>query len=42
MCGMKLLLHSQTSTVEPLRFGDGYMILSQIWLSMWLYIQAEI
>ena len=22
-CGMKLLIHSQTSTVEPLKFGNG-------------------
>ena len=26
MCGMKLLIHSQTSTVEPLKFGNGYVI----------------
>ena len=25
-CGMKLLIHSQTSTVQPLKFGNGQLI----------------
>ena len=25
-CGMKLLIHSQTSTVAPLMFGNGWII----------------
>ena len=25
-CGMKLLIRSQTSTIQPLKFGDGYVI----------------
>ena len=27
-CGMKLHIHSQTSTVQPLKFGNGYVISS--------------
>ena len=27
-CGMKLLIHSQTSMVQPLKFGNGYVISS--------------
>ena len=27
MCGMKSLVHSQTSTVGPLEFEEGYVIL---------------
>ena len=30
MCGIKLLLHSQTSTVAPLKFGNGLVIWSHI------------
>ena len=26
VCGMKLLIHSQTSTMQSFTFGDGYMI----------------
>ena len=28
-CGMKLLIHSQSSTAAPLKFGDGYVTSSQ-------------
>ena len=37
-----LLIHSQTSTVQPLKFGDGWVILSHTLLDMWLHIHAEI
>ena len=40
MCGMKLLIHSQTSTVQPLKFGNGWAISSHILLGMWLLIHA--
>ena len=41
-CGMKLLIHSQTSTVKPLKFGNGYVISSHILLGMWLIIHNGI
>ena len=41
-CGMKLLIYSQTSTVQPLKFGNGEVISSQILLGMGLLIHAEI
>ena len=31
MCGMKLRVHSQTSTVQSLKFGNGYMLSSHIY-----------
>ena len=40
MCGMKLLIHSQTSTVQPLKFGDGYVISVPIFLGMRLFIHV--
>ena len=40
--GVKLLFHSQTSVVQPLKFGTGYVILSHIFLGMWLIIHAVI
>ena len=39
---MKLLIHSQTSTVAPLKFGNGKVIASHTLLGMWLLIYAEI
>ena len=42
MCGMKLLIHSQTSTVEPLKFENGLVISSCTFLYMWLLIHAGI
>ena len=41
MCVMKLFIHSQTSTVAPLKFGNGYVILSHTLLGMQLLIHAE-
>ena len=35
-CGGKLLIHSQTSTVQPLKFGNGLVISSHTLLGMWL------
>ena len=37
---MKLLIHSQTSTAAPLKFGNGYVIASQNLLEMWVLIHA--
>ena len=42
MCEIKLLIHSQTSTVQPLKFGDGQAISSQILLGIGLLIHAGI
>ena len=39
---MKLFIHSQTSTVQPLKFGNGYVIPSHTLLGMWLLINAGI
>ena len=33
-CGMKLFIHSQTSTIVPLKFGNGYVILSHTLFGM--------
>ena len=41
-CGVELLIHSQTSTVQPLKYGDGYVILSHNILGIWLIIHAGI
>ena len=41
-CGIKLLIHSQTSTVQPLKFGNGKVISSHTLLCMWLLIHAGI
>ena len=35
-CGMKLLIQSQTSTVQPLKFGNGWVILSYTLLGIYL------
>ena len=40
--GMKILIHSQTSTVQPLKFGIGTVISSRTLLDMWLLIHTEI
>ena len=37
---MNKLIHSQTSTVQPLTFGNGWVILSHTLLGMWLLIHA--
>ena len=39
---MKLLSHSETSTVQPLKFGKGKVISSHTLLAMWLLIYAGI
>ena len=39
---MKLLIHSQTSTVQPLEFRNGLEILSHTLLGMRLLNYAEI
>ena len=35
MCGMKLLIHSQNSTVPPLKFGNEWVISSHVLLCTW-------
>ena len=39
---VKLLIHSQTSTMQPLVFGNGYIIASHTLLNMWFPILAGI
>ena len=41
-CGLKLLIHSQTSTIAPLKFGNGKVISSHTLLGMWLFIRVRI
>ena len=41
-CGMELLIHSQASTVQLLKFENGYVILYHAFLGMWLLIHAGI
>ena len=41
-CGIITLTHSQTSTVQPLKFGNGLVISFQTLLDMWLFIHAGI
>ena len=41
-CGMKLHTHSQTSTVWPLKFGNGYVISSHTLQGMCLFIYVGI
>ena len=41
-CGMKLLVQTQTSTVQRLKFGNGYLISSDTLLDMWLFIHDGI
>ena len=38
---MKLLIPSQTLTVQPLKFGNEQVILSHTWMGMWLLIHVE-
>ena len=39
---MELLIHSQTSTAAPLKFGNGYVVSPHFYplLGMWLFIHA--
>ena len=37
-CGMELLINPYTSAGRPLKFGNGWLILSHTLLSMWLFI----
>ena len=37
-CGMKLIIHSQISTVQPLKFMDWCVSKSHTSLGMWLII----
>ena len=39
MCGMKLLIHPQTSVVQPLKFGNNFIFTL---LGMWLLIRGGI
>ena len=41
-CATELLIHSQTSTVAPLKFWEWISNLSDTFLGMWLFIHAEI
>ena len=38
---MKLLIYSQASTVQPLKFGNGSVISSHRLLGMWLFIHVS-
>ena len=39
-CGMQLLIYSQASAVQPLKFVNGWLITSHIVLGMWFLIDA--
>ena len=39
---MKLVICSKTSTVQPLKFGNGWVIPAETLLGMWLLIHAGI
>ena len=39
---VKLLIHSQTSMVQPLKFGNGFIISFHTLLSMWLFVHVGI
>ena len=41
MCGMKLPIHSKTSTVQQLKFGNESVISSHTLLGMWLLIHVK-
>ena len=41
-CVTKLFIHLQTSTVQPLKFWNGWCISSHTLLYVWLLIHAEI
>ena len=41
-CWIKLLIHSKTSTVQPLKFGNGQVISSHTLLFRWLLIHVGI
>ena len=38
---MEIFIPSQTSMAQPLKFGNGWVILSYISMSLWLLIHAE-
>ena len=40
--GTKLLIHYQTSTAAPMKFGKGWVISSHTLLGMWLLLHAGI
>ena len=42
MCGIKLLIHSKNSMVQPLKFRNGFVISSHAFLGMELLIHAGI
>ena len=42
MCGMKYVIHHQTSMVELFKFGNGLVISFHTFLGMWLFIRAGI
>ena len=42
LCGVQLFIHTQTSMVEPLKFGNGLVISSHILQGMQLLIHAGI
>ena len=42
MCGMKLLIHFQTSTVQSLKFVTGKVISPYTLLGIWVHIHARI
>ena len=41
-CGVDLLIHSQTSTDESLKFGNGLIISPYVLLGMLLFIRTGI
>ena len=42
MYGVNVLIHSQTSTVQPLKFRNGWVISAHTFLDMYLFIHAGI
>ena len=40
--GVKLFIHSHTTTVQPLNFGNGYISSSHFLMGMWLLIHTAI
>ena len=42
MCGMKLFIQTQTSALQPLKFGNGSVISSHTLLGMRLLIHAGV
>ena len=41
-CGIKLLNHSQTSTMQPLKFGNGLITSSHTLLGMWFLFHVKL